>query len=695
MSTRNLVFDGETGDALVTSTNNMFDDPVYSLNYPAHWAYSGMEAAYKNQGTVLTNIQIRRGITYSNGSEVDLSRFFESGDELLVSGWYRSASLANPDPCDPSYYIHEPSLRDSILWAIHGNKPDKQEKGIYFINRRGLPVTVMVSSLKIIRSGKRNIGSGPVGAITSMANPVRGGRIVVDDTTKVLSAQAVRFKDKWKVEKVLRQYDSCVMEKRYGAKEVPFVNYLLKYDSDDHPDHETLYNNSSLAAVYKRHGTRTFIARSVMALDMSGIPYNATIDTALIYLKGRSPVDMFPVGPFTIQTLDYNYEGLDEVAEGYIMPFKDNITPGGSVDFKDDNFLNQNPDKVLVPNRGNFSKCLDYNELDITKAVQPLVGMDPHQQNLLLKMNTENNTNGSSEVRFMTFYAKPAIHTLANSSITPFASICLNDPLSNGCNNRTCESYLQVKYSYPEQACYKVCRQEYLQGDTLNPYVVGILGNWKVDTSYVYYADRRESSVATQTNIRTDGLIKDYASYWTFGDKYLTPNPDISRWVWNSKSTLHNKRGLELENKDPMDRYNAAIYGFNKTLPIATAQNARNMEITFDGFEDQKYQSDKCNECFESGWMKIDPEYARRTEYVSHSGRNSLEVFANKKMEMSVPVLVSPASDAAGGGGGGVDFKRDSVMQVKTTVFLIGMALLRKPVFIVLTQAETNVSAGL
>ncbi|WP_127132530.1 PA14 domain-containing protein [Pseudoflavitalea rhizosphaerae] len=670
VSTRNLVFDGETGDPLVTSTNNMFDDPVYSLNYPAHWAYSGMEAAYKNQGTVLTDISIRRGITYRNGVEVDLSRFFESGDEILLSGWYRSASLASPDPCDPLYYIYEPGLKDSIVWAIHGNKPDIHEKGIYFINRRGFPVTVMVSSMKIVRSGKRNIGTSPVGAITSMASPIRGGRLVVDDTTKVLSAQAVRFKDKWKVEKVLRQYDSCVMETRSGSKDVPFLNYLLKYDSDDHPNHEVHYNNTSLAAVYKRHGTRTFIARSVMALDMSGIPGNATINSALLYLKGRSPVDMFPVGPFTISTLDYNYEGLGEEAKGFIIPFTDNITPGGYVDFKADATLNSDPNKVEVYSRGSVSTCLDYDALEIKSAVQPLVGLNPQQQNLLLKMNTENNTNGSSEVRFMTFYAQPAIQSFAQSVITPFASNCIGAPPPNGCLNRTCPSYLQIQYSYPELTCYKVCRQEYLQGDTLNPYVVGILGNWKVDTSYVYYGDRRESTVATQTNTRTDGLIRDYASYWTFGEKYLTAHPDITRWVWNSKSTLHNKRGLELENKDPLDRYNAAIYGFNKTLPVATAQNARNSEIAFDGFEDQKYQVDKCNECFESGWMKIDSLNGRRTEHVSHSGRNSLEVFVNKKMEMSIPVLASPASDAAG-----VDFKRDSVMQVKTTVFPNGYGL--------------------
>lgn len=671
VTTRNLVFDGETGNPLVTCTNNMFNDPVYNLNYPAHWAYSGMEPAYKNQGTVLTDIQIKRGITYRNNVETDLTRFFESGDEVLVRGWFRNGSVANPDPCNPAYYIYEPFLKDSVIWAIHGNKPDQQEKGIYFIDRRGLPVTVSISSMKIIRSGKRNIGSTPVGAITSMSSPVRGGRIVVDDTTQVLSAQAVRFKDKWKIEKVLRQYDSCVMESRNGEKQVPFANFLLTYDSDQNY-WITQYNHPIIAAIYRKHSSRTFIARSVLALDMSGIPSNATINNASLYLKGSSPIEFFPVAPFYEAGLSYNYEGLEEQSIGYVVPFTDYITPGSNVNFVSDETLNSSPNKVTVPFKGNFNACVDYNQLEIKNAVQPLVGLAPRQQNILLKMNTENNTNGSQETRFMTFYGASAAQGFAESKsiITPFASDCISDPPVNGCYNRQCPSYLYVKYSYPVNTCYKVCRQDELQGDTLNPYVSGILGNWQVDTSFVYYGERRESSVTTKTNIRTNGLIKDFASYWTSGEKYLKANPDPSRWVWNSKSTLHNRIGLELENKDPLGRYNAALYGFNKTLPVATAQNARNTEIAFDGFEDQKYQSDYCNKCFESGWMKIDSLVGRRTDYRSHSGRNSLEVYVNKKMGMTVPVLASPVADAAG-----VEFRRDSVMQVKLKAYPNGYGM--------------------
>ena len=61
VTTENLLYDGETGDVLLTKTINEFNDPVYSFNYPAHWAYSGMGPAYMNIGAVFNNISFKDG----------------------------------------------------------------------------------------------------------------------------------------------------------------------------------------------------------------------------------------------------------------------------------------------------------------------------------------------------------------------------------------------------------------------------------------------------------------------------------------------------------------------------------------------------------------------------------------------------------------------------------------------------------
>lgn len=673
VSTRNLVFDAETGTPLITRTNNMFDDPVYSLNYPAHWAYSGMDAAYKNHGTVLTNLELRRGILFRNGSEVDLSRFFESGDEILVTGKHTRSASASNDPCNPSYYVYDVNTAstDSIFWAIHGDKGMEKEKGIYFIDRRGYPVTAKVDVMKIIRSGKRNNGNTSIGSITSMADPVRRGKIVIDDTTKVLNAQAARFKDKWKIEKVLRQYDSCLIETRTGSTYVPFVNSLIrKYYTSSANTHNTSYNDPLMVAGYHQMSADFFIARSLLRLNMSNIPSNAVITSAQLDLSGRAPIGLYGHAPYNDGNLNYSYEGTEEQTVGFIVPFTQYVTAGSNPNWESDISLNASPYKDTLIFRGYSNMCVDYKGVNVKEAVQQLVGLHPDQQNLLLKLNTEANINGSREIRFMSFYGgNGGGSSFATESFNTFAA-CNQGGTPANCQNTTCAPELYVQYQYGEHTCYKVCRQEYLQGDTLNPYVVGILGNWRVDTSYVYYSDRKESSVATKTNIRTDGLIKDFKPYWTFGGKYLTANPDITRWSWNSKSTLYNRKGFELENTDPLDRYNAAIYGFNKTVPVATAQNSRNTEFTFDGFEDQEYQTDNCLKCFESGWMKLNADNGTRTETTSHSGRNSLKVYANKKMDMNIPLVATPPSDMPE-----LSVKRDSVMLVKTSYYPNGTGL--------------------
>ena len=46
--TRNLLYDAETGEPLLTSTDNEWDKPVYNYDYAAHWAYDQMGGAYEN-----------------------------------------------------------------------------------------------------------------------------------------------------------------------------------------------------------------------------------------------------------------------------------------------------------------------------------------------------------------------------------------------------------------------------------------------------------------------------------------------------------------------------------------------------------------------------------------------------------------------------------------------------------------------
>ncbi|MBS1525838.1 MAG: hypothetical protein JST19_09340, partial [Bacteroidetes bacterium] len=55
ITTQNIAFDGLTGEPVVTSTQNEFNQNIYSVNLPAYWVYKGMGGAYQNSGLLLQN----------------------------------------------------------------------------------------------------------------------------------------------------------------------------------------------------------------------------------------------------------------------------------------------------------------------------------------------------------------------------------------------------------------------------------------------------------------------------------------------------------------------------------------------------------------------------------------------------------------------------------------------------------------
>lgn len=160
-----------------------------------------------------------------------------------------------------------------------------------------------------------------------------------------------------------------------------------------------------------------------------------------------------------------------------------------------------------------------------------------------------------------------------------------------------------------------------------NPYVTGVLGNWRANKGFTYYARRKEQDPSAATNIRQDGTFNDFSVFWAFQSSKLQAQPDTSRWVWNSELTLFNRKGFEVENRDPLGRYNAGQYGYNLTMPVAVVQNSRYRESAYEGFEDYVFTTQPCdNECppdrhidFSEWQSSIDTTY-------SHTGLRSLKV---------------------------------------------------------------------
>ncbi|HLZ85966.1 MAG TPA: hypothetical protein VKQ52_01945, partial [Puia sp.] len=198
VSTRNLLYDGETGQVIATRTINEFDQPVYSTSYPAWWAYDGMGPAYQNTGLRYSSpINFTDGRLASNN--VDVSQLV-SGDELLIT-----TPGATPPGC---LSIASSEVQ---IWVMDLNKNNAPSfpaatPNFIFIDKSGNPYNnANVTGIRVIRSGRRNMLEDKVATVTSLASPIvtNGSvqQLSMGASSAVLHATAVEYSEKWQTDK--------------------------------------------------------------------------------------------------------------------------------------------------------------------------------------------------------------------------------------------------------------------------------------------------------------------------------------------------------------------------------------------------------------------------------------------------------------------------------------------------------------
>jgi hypothetical protein len=197
VSTKNLVYDAETGSVIVNRTNNEFDKPVYTVNYPAYWAYGGMGLAYKNIDAVFNNISFVDGRVSPLSIPVSA---LESGDELLITN-----TGGNYSSCGPEM-ISGDSVR--TIWAFDVKRNNgslaSAEHDFIFLDKKGQIYSKPNVSVRIVRSGKRNMLNAPLAGVTMMESPIalieNKTMLNVDHLSKVVNASAVEYREKWQTD---------------------------------------------------------------------------------------------------------------------------------------------------------------------------------------------------------------------------------------------------------------------------------------------------------------------------------------------------------------------------------------------------------------------------------------------------------------------------------------------------------------
>ena len=208
VTTRNLMYDSETGGVLLTATQNEFGDSIFQFNYPAAWAYDGMGGAYKNINTTLKGVTIKAGKLLDDLSPATPGDYFTSGDEIIMYSNIQVDTAA----CNPQLATFPSSAK---IWAVDVNTIKGGTPDIYFLTKEGAPVTGNNVTMKIIRSGRRNM-SASMGTVTMMKNPLEksnnGYKLVIDKGKNIINASMVEYKQNWHVEDSRKSATNCVYQ---------------------------------------------------------------------------------------------------------------------------------------------------------------------------------------------------------------------------------------------------------------------------------------------------------------------------------------------------------------------------------------------------------------------------------------------------------------------------------------------------
>jgi hypothetical protein len=679
LSTKNLVFDAETGQPLVTRVNNEFNDPVYSFSYPARWAYSGMGMAYENEGLLLSNKKIKSGrLVEQDETASPAEKYFESGDEIwLVSA---TKAIVTPNTSTSCGIVMSTGVKENKrkkIWAVDASKGKEGHRGIYFIDENGKPYTGIVEKMRIIRSGKRNLSDAFVGSVTMMTNPVKDlsateGRIVVDNNSKVINASAGTYSDLWKVENTLYEKDSCYTKiavktvTLYSSQSMLMQEYQKGGGNPQHIQRNVMnspyysaslknYPNCSGTIEISCRKTRTYRSKSILKFDFSLIPSDATIQTASLDLYPKRVSGLWSGSGIN----EINQYLADKTNAHYVRDGDAASRTNASVLRRVKNTWNTStpyanistyPESVPISAAPDNS-CDMRTGLLVKDLVQPLIGKPWNNYGFLVQLQNDGHGNNKDyQFRAMTFCTggENYNNTLTSAyklegETVPSAAAPMAAPSCSNCYSPT----LTVTYTYSKDTCVKICRNNIT--DTTNPYRWGILGNWRTDQTIIYYADRNETDAsATQTDVRKEGFLKDFLPYWSFTSGSMKATSDTGRWVWNTAPGQYNRKGVETENFDPLGRYNAGLYAYNQNLPVAVAQNSKYREILFDGFEDYHYRTRNCDTACavpkEIDFIKGNPA-ASIYGQESHTGMSSVMIAQNGQAVFSAPVT-SPAADA-------------------------------------------------
>jgi hypothetical protein len=522
-TTENLAWDKETGELLLTKTYTNFDDAVFNFSYPAHWSYDRMGQAYRNVNASFAAVTVAGGTaTIANAAS-----YFVKGDEVAIE--------------------NGPAWAKAWVCTVNAGS-------IELIDLNGVTTSLPsgTCTLKILRSGRRNMQAVAVGSVVTKKNPL----VDTNADTKpdilifeeVLNAGSTEFAEQWSIApgKTSSQACLCTLSALGGQ-----FAFML----------------SSLAS------NKKIAVSNTVLLQNAAYAYNYTA-------------------------------ALNAVRATPSPTFMQWMVTGGGTNIMQGVLNGTGPVSV--------TDCISTLTLPSGYKWDQVTGLMNIQATTVACNTTTNAFSGTA-----------IVETVSGTEYVTFTATSSCYDMGTCSSGSTCGV----------QA-----------GQTINPYFHNVLGNWRAYRNYLYLSDR-DALVAGGPNgndvdLRRAGTYKTldqltglpiaFQPFWLAnGGNDWTKSP--SYWTWSQEVTKYTPFGNEVENKDALGRYSGAVFGYNNTLPLAVASNARHQEIGFDGFEDYSYVTQDCRQLHFSFYdVNPTPDNAQ-----AHTGLYSMKVNAASNLAMT------------------------------------------------------------
>lgn len=550
---KNEIYDPNTGQAVVTSVNNEFQDKEYTTNIPASWVYKGMgptsnNIAYKDTGTIWVGLNHIGTLNLLNTAPL------VAGDELAISYTDASnyqhntiASVLGPVPVNvtdtvkslsPHYHYHYDTtytVSPAYKACYHENSHFDNIGVCEFASNNWWDAVIASTSGRSLGYGIDTIWN-----YREYALNVHGHVI-----------------------------DTCV--RHWHPESATRVQFYI--DTAHFQMWETYPGGVVPPAVPGDSGSNFTLTFDTTITNFDSLTYATNY-----YLIGRDP-RWFDIG----YGLRFGYYDIDSVAlpkfghtwlacQIFVTPTVTPDTGYYDTTYHYSTWTSVTYDTlstVLLP-----GSCSGINVLPRFPLNTP--GWDVHTMlsNVSIKVINSGQTNR------------------LNENVESYTSMDYPVNTGTGVLNTALTHLINLQARTYADSNTMILHKYIANADTVNPFTIGERGVWRLFTEYKYKTGRNYTGVtarnsglfiatslfAPPSGLPTTCFLTPYT--------YLAPTYADNHWRKERTITKYSPNGKEIENVDALGNYSTAVFGYNEELPVAVASNAWQGEVFTDGFED-------------------------------------------------------------------------------------------------------------